>query len=161
MLKSGTCVASVWLSFEFTYLSNSDARTESATAVWLSFEFTYLSNGRAKPWMTPTFDYPLNLHISQTIQQQHPEYDSLIILWIYISLKRQKLHRRLLSVWLSFEFTYLSNEHYQNLHSRKFDYPLNLHISQTPSAACSWPDWFDYPLNLHISQTPPKGHFCG
>ena len=151
--------------------------------VWLSFEFTYLSNGRAKPWMTPTFDYPLNLHISQTetaalwpywlfdyplnlhisqtIQQQHPEYDSLIILWIYISLKRQKLHRRLLSVWLSFEFTYLSNEHYQNLHSRKFDYPLNLHISQTPSAACSWPDWFDYPLNLHISQTPPKGHFCG
>ena len=77
------------------------------------------------------FDYPLNLHISQTIQQQHPEYDSLIILWIYISLKRQKLHRRLLSVWLSFEFTYLSNEHYQNLHSRKFDYPLNLHISQT------------------------------
>ena len=36
---------------------------------------------------------------------------------------------------------------------RLFDYPLNLHISQTTDMAASAPRWFDYPLNLHISQT--------
>ena len=34
-----------------------------------------------------------------------------------------------------------------------FDYPLNLHISQTPPKAIVMLALFDYPLNLHISQT--------
>ena len=35
----------------------------------------------------------------------------------------------------------------------KFDYPLNLHISQTSSSVKEAAVSFDYPLNLHISQT--------
>ena len=34
-----------------------------------------------------------------------------------------------------------------------FDYPLNLHISQTDQFPFPAPLSFDYPLNLHISQT--------
>ena len=36
---------------------------------------------------------------------------------------------------------------------RKFDYPLNLHISQTAGQSFRHKIQFDYPLNLHISQT--------
>ena len=36
----------------------------------------------------------------------------------------------------------------------KFDYPLNLHISQTANRVHIMLNRFDYPLNLHISQTP-------
>ena len=35
----------------------------------------------------------------------------------------------------------------------EFDYPLNLHISQTSTFSSRCGAWFDYPLNLHISQT--------
>ena len=35
----------------------------------------------------------------------------------------------------------------------QFDYPLNLHISQTKLAPRQTLAQFDYPLNLHISQT--------
>ena len=38
-------------------------------------------------------------------------------------------------------------------HLSSFDYPLNLHISQTHSRLIECPPMFDYPLNLHISQT--------
>ena len=41
---------------------------------------------------------------------------------------------------------------YESANSR-FDYPLNLHISQTSQSAPSSDSPFDYPLNLHISQT--------
>ena len=34
-----------------------------------------------------------------------------------------------------------------------FDYPLNLHISQTEASGRIRQTVFDYPLNLHISQT--------
>ena len=34
-----------------------------------------------------------------------------------------------------------------------FDYPLNLHISQTIHHQTFNDNPFDYPLNLHISQT--------
>ena len=34
-----------------------------------------------------------------------------------------------------------------------FDYPLNLHISQTEKVKPLCLFQFDYPLNLHISQT--------
>ena len=36
-----------------------------------------------------------------------------------------------------------------------FDYPLNLHISQTFLLNFADLAMFDYPLNLHISQTAP------
>ena len=35
----------------------------------------------------------------------------------------------------------------------EFDYPLNLHISQTRGPMILLLSLFDYPLNLHISQT--------
>ena len=38
-----------------------------------------------------------------------------------------------------------------------FDYPLNLHISQTTGPYESANSRFDYPLNLHISQTEASG----
>ena len=80
-------------------------------------------------------------------------YNSLIILWIYISLKLTNTNSTILPVWLSFEFTYLSNRTQLIVDSLRFDYPLNLHISQTALSCLSRFFWFDYPLNLHISQT--------
>ena len=128
---SSLALLTVWLSFEFTYLSNSNVKVNGIAFVWLSFEFTYLSNySTTAPWVWQ-FDYPLNLHISQTAKTT-PEiiisliilwiyislkhivcYDDmifrLIILWIYISLKHPEKLSEGLNVWLSFEFTYLSN----------------------------------------------------
>ena len=143
----------VWLSFEFTYLSNVILYRICGKKVWLSFEFTYLSNRSRKLTRWEQFDYPLNLHISQTLvgllhlflrfdyplnlhisqtkrrlnsslnsliilwiyislkQRNHPQLSvrSLIILWIYISLKHPEQVMIGTQVWLSFEFTYLSN----------------------------------------------------
>ena len=56
-------------------------------------------------------------------------------------------------VWLSFEFTYLSNGRNYTGDYYQFDYPLNLHISQTRALIKFTAASFDYPLNLHISQT--------
>ena len=128
---SSLALLTVWLSFEFTYLSNSNVKVNGIAFVWLSFEFTYLSNySTTAPWVWQ-FDYPLNLHISQTSIIKTYTAGSLIILWIYISLKhRRRLVRGqigliilwiyislkhllkvifVVKVWLSFEFTYLSN----------------------------------------------------
>ena len=102
--------AFVWLSFEFTYLSNIAAGKAITIGVWLSFEFTYLSNPISAIDSLTRFDYPLNLHISQTAS--HPTRIAQL-----------------------------------------FDYPLNLHISQTYRCQCQCRIQFDYPLNLHISQT--------
>ena len=44
------------------------------------------------------------------------------------------------------------------MNTRKFDYPLNLHISQTEKVARLEERKFDYPLNLHISQTKNRQH---
>ena len=100
----------VWLSFEFTYLSNRQPSDKDCTAVWLSFEFTYLSNvsvSMSMPysvWLSFEFTYLSNKACSAT--------DAC-------------------AVWLSFEFTYLSNSADGVLKQYEFDYPLNLHISQT------------------------------
>ena len=80
----------VWLSFEFTYLSNSVIIFFSAAFVWLSFEFTYLSNNKLINRDRQAFDYPLNLHISQTKKASWTSWSCLIILWIYISLKHME-----------------------------------------------------------------------
>ena len=117
----------LWIYISLKLFNNS---TLSMT-VWLSFEFTYLSNGKNYTGDYYQFDYPLNLHISQTSIIKTYTAGSLIILWIYISLKhRRRLVRGqigliilwiyislkhllkvifVVKVWLSFEFTYLSN----------------------------------------------------
>ena len=125
-------VSLVWLSFEFTYLSNKGDGIYLSESVWLSFEFTYLSNYRLAQnrltlvWLSFEFTYLSNLS----------EYRHLIR-----------------EVWLSFEFTYLSNAICCVTIGIRFDYPLNLHISQTKRHRCLRRWLFDYPLNLHISQT--------
>ena len=79
----------------------------------------------------------------------------LIILWIYISLKRRADHgvaaTSLIILWI-----YISLKQSFSSFRRpgQFDYPLNLHISQTPERIDWIEEAFDYPLNLHISQTP-------
>ena len=105
----------VWLSFEFTYLSNGRLNPDIHRLVWLSFEFTYLSNSTQSTWWprqfdyplnlhisqtggnaanpNQMFDYPLNLHISQTVKRHAQVALSLIILWIYISLKLPETKR--------------------------------------------------------------------
>ena len=187
----------VWLSFEFTYLSNiiviriSDSRFDYPLNLHISqtppplpplpFLFDYPLNlhisqtSYFKALNIVEFDYPLNLHISQTNVVKLGEGEGLIILWIYISLKLDRLLGGEIKVWLSFEFTYLSNtssamtiwysvwlsfEFTYLSNTQKsfpkglmFDYPLNLHISQTSLGRNRPVRPFDYPLNLHISQT--------
>ena len=60
-------------------------------------------------------------------------------------------------MWLRFDYP-LNLHISQTLLARRitgkmFDYPLNLHISQTDSIKRNLDFEFDYPLNLHISQT--------
>ena len=82
---------------------------------------------------------------------------SLIILWIYISLKRRADHgvaaTSLIILWI-----YISLKQSFSSFRRpgQFDYPLNLHISQTPERIDWIEEAFDYPLNLHISQTEDR-----
>ena len=60
-------------------------------------------------------------------------------------------------MWLRFDYPlnlHISQTSYfKALNIVEFDYPLNLHISQTEASGRIRQTVFDYPLNLHISQT--------
>ena len=130
--KGTTAWSWVWLSFEFTYLSNCKAFGENIGLVWLSFEFTYLSNlqGAAEAiclvWLSFEFTY---------LSNGCPHARGKLPVWLsfeFTYLSNGRLCRaKDIHVWLSFEFTYLSNWSLLNMYSATFDYPLNLHISQT------------------------------
>ena len=146
----------VWLSFEFTYLSNiiviriSDSRFDYPLNLHIS---------QTPPPLPPLpflFDYPLNLHISQT---RHKERYIRGYVWLsfeftYLS-NAIAIGKKRHTVWLSFEFTYLSNFIFQGFEHRwvwlsfEFTYLSN----KCSKIGRRWR--FDYPLNLHISQTRP------
>ena len=158
----------VWLSFEFTYLSNiiviriSDSRFDYPLNLHISqtppplpplpFLFDYplnlhISQTEASGRIRQTvFDYPLNLHISQTNVVKLGEGEGLIILWIYISIKLDRLLGGEIKVWLSFEFTYLSNTSsamtiwYSVWLSFEFTYLSNLILIFVPG----WMVWLSF-----------------
>ena len=99
----------VWLSYEFTLLSNRNGSLGVGQQVWLSYEFTLLSNPVRRFYCVDVvwyhmnlhysqtyiflhseqiqFDYHMNLHYSQTIWCIRPKNNSLTIIWIYTTLK--------------------------------------------------------------------------
>ena len=121
------------------------------------------------------FQYPLNLHCSQTVFNSTSAELRFNTLWIYTALKRIWIWNNawyvsipseftLLSNYCSFcfqkmqvsipsEFTLLSNNSGLTDVSKKFQYPLNLHCSQTFVVFIVVWISFQYPLNLHCSQT--------
>ena len=127
------------------------------------------------------FQYPLNLHCSQTMYDDFTFLKSFNTLWIYTALKQSHIIKNIIVVSIPSEFTLLSNyidyvpilflfQYPLNLHcsqthasasrlSPKFQYPLNLHCSQTKCTQCSDAFQFQYPLNLHCSQTNRRLRF--
>ena len=160
-------------------------------------EFTLLSNFSVLFEVKFLFQYPLNLHCSQTVpkcknidicfntlwiytalklktssfwfsfcfntlwiytalKQQHIRYSSSLrfnTLWIYTALKPS--FNKLYNVFVSIpsEFTLLSNYVGIDTITNVFQYPLNLHCSQTRAIIYIFKPRFQYPLNLHCSQT--------
>ena len=147
--------------------------------------------------ITFSFQYPLNLHCSQTIPLAQNFRRCFNTLWIYTALKPWNIYIRADTVSIPSEFTLLSNlantinpdaevsipseftllSNYLCGYSTRgnvsipseftllsncrvffisckmFQYPLNLHCSQTHILSTSKNIWFQYPLNLHCSQT--------
>ena len=116
-------------------------------------EFTLLSNlvnsAIAESW----FQYPLNLHCSQTSARLSKTTPSFNTLWIYTALKHTIDPYRISCVSIPSEFTLLSNDKALWLIWYVFQYPLNLHCSQTVLDEVKGRWKFQYPLNLHCSQT--------
>ena len=74
-------------------------------------------------------------------------------LWIYTALKHIKGSDNWVYVSIPSEFTLLSNVQRNADVKRRFQYPLNLHCSQTWAGGGVLLWQFQYPLNLHCSQT--------
>ena len=122
-----------------------------------------------------TFEYPLDLHCSQTRRYRYPAAWCLNTLWIYTALKLIQIAHLLppslntlwiytalkpteivdcsVLVWIPSGFTLLSNHCTKHANDSGFEYPLDLHCSQTPKRSIrNWAK-FEYPLDLHCSQT--------
>ena len=74
-------------------------------------------------------------------------------LWIYTALKRRASTSNGFLVSIPSEFTLLSNLFIDFGSHFRFQYPLNLHCSQTLYTSVRAFMLFQYPLNLHCSQT--------
>ena len=99
------------------------------------------------------FQYPLNLHYSQTYFAMISALACFNTLWIYTTLKHFFVIINCIRVSIPSEFTLLSNGQAENAHGFQFQYPLNLHYSQTQARVEQERQQFQYPLNLHYSQT--------
>ena len=80
-------------------------------------------------------------------------------LWIYTALKLCDAIHHVQWVSIPSEFTLLSNQLGIIGDIFKFQYPLNLHCSQTLNQAITYTSTFQYPLNLHCSQTAFSSSF--
>ena len=165
---------------EFTLLSNGRTIRLYGAVVSIPSEFTLLSNSMLVCIITFSFQYPLNLHCSQTIPLAQNFRRCFNTLWIYTALKPWNIYIRadtvsipseftLLSnlantinpdaeVSIPSEFTLLSNCRVFFISCKMFQYPLNLHCSQTICVDILHAEMFQYPLNLHCSQT--IGLYC-
>ena len=99
------------------------------------------------------FQYPLNLHCSQTTGTAQWRNLSFNTLWIYTALKPLPFYNLGGYVSIPSEFTLLSNTTGTVPSQGEFQYPLNLHCSQTFARPSIIWGRFQYPLNLHCSQT--------
>ena len=160
---------------EFTLLSNAISNELLLIAVSIPSEFTLLSNNPCKAhgnglFQYPLnlhcsqtssstirasllFQYPLNLHCSQTFKSKREVFLCFNTLWIYTALKLWLRLKVLSTVSIPSEFTLLSNCLILDMKPKEFQYPLNLHCSQTIELLSRNTTLFQYPLNLHCSQT--------
>ena len=101
---------------EFTLLSNINTHLNRKGTVSIPSEFTLLSNTILTGITDCRFQYPLNLHCSQTR--------------LLLEIKRKE-------VSIPSEFTLLSNQPDNEKYKKTFQYPLNLHCSQTNQGWCT------------------------
>ena len=94
-------------------------------------EFTLLSNEYAVFLVSMLFQYPLNLHCSQTFVCCKLVHACFNTLWIYTALKQRVVDFHASMVSIPSEFTLLSNISIALPYFLRFQYPLNLHCSQT------------------------------
>ena len=100
----------VWLSYEFTLLSNNARTPSSFPCVWLSYEFTLLSNEL----------YSYHLFLVVWLSYEFTLLSNFVQCFPHVQ-----------PVWLSYEFTLLSNLFAAQINKNQFDYHMNLHYSQT------------------------------
>ena len=117
-------------------------------------EFTLLSN-KGNQWQPlHQFQYPLNLHCSQTVSKVTFKKLCFNTLWIYTALKLAICFFLLFccfnTLWI---YTALKPSVRNAPTLSRFQYPLNLHCSQTYVVSVAVGFLFQYPLNLHCSQT--------
>ena len=77
----------VWIPSGFTLLSNIGLYCRLKVAVWIPSGFTLLSNKHQRKRVWSRFEYPLDLHCSQTRSHSQNAEVGLNTLWIYTALK--------------------------------------------------------------------------
>ena len=124
-------IFSVSIPSEFTLLSNTVVEVSAVTLFQYPLNLHCSQTNRRLRFYEQAFQYPLNLHCSQTWRMPLYSIFSFNTLWIYTALK---LHTRppvLTGVSIPSEFTLLSNRFFLICTPPTFQYPLNLHCSQT------------------------------
>ena len=80
-------VSPVSIPSEFTLLSNKETKNKEKETVSIPSEFTLLSNAWLTMFCVMGFQYPLNLHCSQTVSRCNMDNIRFNTLWIYTALK--------------------------------------------------------------------------
>ena len=160
---------------EFTLLSNRLQLVQFIRGVSIPSEFTLLSNTCAGMPKKCKFQYPLNLHCSQTTCFACVIFSGFNTLWIYTALKHEIHCTYLILVSIPSEFTLLSNQPV-NLDTwnkvsipseftllsnrlqlvqfiRGVSIPSEFTLLSNTCAGMPKKCKFQYPLNLHCSQT--------
>ena len=97
----------VWIPSGFTLLSNYFCDVFITVFVWIPSGFTLLSNPSDLITYIPWFEYPLDLHCSQTRTVHTNWYLCLNTLWIYTALKLHLQPVPLPVVWIPSIYTAL------------------------------------------------------
>ena len=100
----------VWIPSGFTPLSNPSLDNNACVNVWIPSGFTPLSNTTHLLYLLMLFEYPLDLHHSQTLYSQPFFCRRLNTLWIYTTLKPPLRREAFPDVWIPSGFTPLSNQ---------------------------------------------------
>ena len=150
LLLEFQCFNTLWI---YTALKQVITR-KTPFIVSIPSEFTLLSNICHLDPRSIRFQYPLNLHCSQTLFSKSYQLFCVSIPSEFTLLSNLSYGFPIfLGVSIPSEFTLLSNYRTIIQDYNPFQYPLNLHCSQTIVITKKHRIWFQYPLNLHCSQT--------
>ena len=157
LICSLPCFNTLWI---YTALKRR-ASTSNGFLVSIPSEFTLLSNKRHGKKPPIGFQYPLNLHCSQTLFRPCYRRFFVSIPSEFTLLSNPKrIKGGVILVSIPSEFTLLSNQSMGKDYMEQVSIPSEFTLLSNKSAIWTYRARFQYPLNLHCSQTYRDFKWC-